>query len=130
VTEAELNAEFAARIGSFEQDGARITSGSVGVTESNLVLHVTIFHEPTGRTISATVHGVPGVSDGRATFGVTAVTVTDGVHKSLRGLAEAMMREAMAAYLASHGIPLPADNLYLERIELRPGIAVLHGRRR
>ena len=129
VSEADLNAELAARMGSFQRDGARITGGSVSVTGSDLVLNVTIVHEPTGLTVGATVRGVPIVSSGQATFSITGVTVNEGVPRALRGAAEAVMREAMGEYLGANGIPLPAHDMYLERIELRPGVVVLHGRR-
>jgi len=114
----------------FEEQGVRITDLKVVLTSPAVIGSFQAWQEEWGLGVGITVRGVPTASEGMAYFKVDDVTLDDSLKGFNRLIAKATIQSAIKQYSTPLGIPIPIDEVEVQKIELMPGRITIVGRTR
>ncbi len=114
----------------FQEGGVRVSDPSVVLTSREIVCSFQAWEEEWGLGVGITVRGMPTTSDGMAYFKVDDVALDDSLKGFNRLIAKAAVESAIKQYSTPLGIPIPIDEVVVQRIELMPGSILIVGRTR
>ena len=128
VTQEEINEYMAGK--TYEAQGVKVEDIQFVLTEQELLCTLRITQQQTKLSAGISVRGVPSVADGKAYFKVNDVALDSSVKGFARLLAQGAIDEAVKRYSTPQGIPVPAENVEFEKIQLMPGKILVAGRTR
>lgn len=113
----------------FAAQGVAISDIDVKIVPDWIVVTFHAQHGATGMAGQATLRGVPVVVDGAAYLDIVEVELGPSFSGLARTIAKRLLQEAIDAYEGEKGIPIPVEDVVVERIELGEGVMVVVGTR-
>ena len=111
----------------FAAQGVAISDIRVKIVPDWIVVTFYAQHAATGMAGQVTLRGVPVVLDGDAYLDIIEVELGSSFSGLARMIAKRLLQAAIDEYEGEKGIPIPMEDVVIERIELGEGVMLIIG---
>ncbi len=124
-TQEELNDYLAGQV--LNQQGLEVGDVQATLGQGEVIVSFYARHAQSGLSGEVTVRGKPFVSEGKVYVQIEDVTLGPSFSGFTRLIAENLIKEALKQYSGEQGIPVPAEGIVVESVEITPGQMIVRG---
>lgn len=124
-TQEELNDYLAGQV--LNQQGLEVSDVQATLGQGEVIVSFYARHAQSGLSGEVTLRGQPVVSEGKVYVQIADVTLGPSFSGFMRLIAENLVKEALKQYSGEKGIPVPAEGIIVESVEITPGQMVVRG---
>jgi hypothetical protein len=128
MTESDLNGYLAGM--AVTQEGLAVSEPRAILGEGGVSASFLVDHAESGVSGEITVYGAPQVVLGQVFIKITGYELGPSFTGFTRLVALAIIKDALKQYETGDGIPVPVENMLVERVEIAPGKMTVWGRTR